>query len=294
MTLARADVASALAEAVASVGPFGRPYPLYLEPPAGYEVMPVTELLRPEPLRRYAARAVAEWSDHPNAEDSRAAVSRLMRRYLGSLTTAVLAPLAHGLGVDVSPDRVAMIVQKDLPQGIVLRADELLVTRERPATWNVQGREVPTLEQLREQVLGTYFAHLAWSFNEVIASIKVSPQLLWSTAAEQIDGLYENAADGPAASTFGRAEPDRERMLFADHLPGIAGANPLHDLLFWERAEGPEAGHRIQVRRVCCANFVVPGRAQGYCRNCDIITPQRRIEMWNEWRASVREQGGMR
>jgi hypothetical protein len=45
---------------------------------------------------------------------------------------------------------------------------------------------------------------------------------------------------------------------------------------------------------VCCANFVVPGRSQGYCRNCDIITPQRRIEMWNEWRDAVRAQGGMR
>ena len=142
MTLARADVATALAEAVASVGPFGRPYPLYLSPPAGFEVLAVTELLRPEPLRRYAARAVAEWSDHPNDEDSRAAASRLMRRYLGSLTTAVLAPLAHGLGVDVSPERVGMIVQKDLPQGIVLRVDDVLVSPERPPTWNVPGREV--------------------------------------------------------------------------------------------------------------------------------------------------------
>jgi ferric iron reductase protein FhuF len=294
MTLVRADVATALAEAVASIGPFGRPYPLFVSPPNGYEVMPVTELLRPEPLRRYAARAVAEWSHHANDEDARAAVSRLMRRYLGSVTTAVLASLAHGLGIDVSPERVGMIVQNDLPQGIVLRVDEVLVTRERPATWNAQGREVSTLEQLREEVLSKYFAHLAWSFSEVIASIKVSPQLLWSTAAEQIDGVYENAADGPAAPVFARAESDRERMLFADRLPGIAAVNPLRDLLFWERAEGPEAGHRIQVRRVCCANFVVPGRAQRYCRNCDIITPQRRIEMWNEWRASVRAQGGMR
>jgi ferric iron reductase protein FhuF len=294
VTLARADVATAVAEAVASVGPFARPYPLYLSPPAGSEVLAVTELLKPEPLRRYAARAVAEWSDHPSEEDSRAAVSRLMRRYLGSLNTAVLAPLAHGLGLDVSPERVAMIVQRDLPQGIVLRVDEVLVCRERPATWDVSGREILTLEQLREAVLGTYFAHLDWAFAEVIASIKVSPQLLWSTAAEQIDDLYAHAIDGPAAPIFARAEPDRARMLFADHLPGIATGNPLSDLLFWESSVAPEAGHRIQVRRVCCANFVIPGRAQGYCRNCAIITPARRIEMWNEWRASVRAEGGMR
>ncbi len=128
----------------------------------------------------------------------------------------------------------------------------------------------------------------------MIASIKVSPQLLWSTAAEQIDDLYEHAIDGPAATVFSRAEPDRARMLFADDLPGIAAGNPLTDLLFWETSAGPEPGHRIQARRVCCANFVIPGRTQGYCRNCGIITPARRLEMWNEWRATVRAQGGMR
>ena len=295
MTLAGADVASVLADAVASVGPFGRPYPLHLSPPPGSEVLAVTELLQPDTLRRYAARAVAEWSDRPQDEDSRAAVSRLMRRYLGSLTTAILAPLAHGMGVDASPDRVGMIVQHDLPQGVVLRVDDVLVCSDRPATWNVAGREIPTLRELREVVLAAFFAHLEWSFGQVIASIKVAPQLLWSTAAEQIDGLYENAADGPAASVFAAAESDREVMLFGDHLPGSSGVpNPLRDLLFWETAKGAEAGHRIQVRRVCCANFVVPGRTQGYCRNCGVITPARRGEMWHEWRASVRAQGGMR
>ena len=285
---------SALQRAVESVGPYQRPYPMYFEEQPGLEVVPVVELMRAPVLRGYAARAVKEWSDRPLDEDPRAAVSRLVRRYLGSLTTAVLAPLAHGMAIDVSPERVGAIVQKDLPQGIVLRVDEVLLSSERPATWAVDGRDVGSLARLRETALASYFRHLAWQFGEVVAAIKVSPQLLWSTAAEQVDLLYDNAADGPAADVFARAEADREFMLFGDGVPGIDGPNPLQGHLYWEVAEGPEAGHRIQVRRVCCANFVVAGRTQGYCRNCDIITPQRRIEMWNEWRESVRAQGGMR
>jgi ferric iron reductase protein FhuF len=291
---ADADVGAALLRAVESVGPFHRPYRVHLTPPAGSEVVPVRQMFEPAPLRRFAARAVADWSDRPLDEDPRAAVSRLIRRYLGSLTTAVLAPLAHGIGVDVSPERVGAIVRNDIPQGIVLRVDEVLTSEERRASWPVAAREVGPLERLREETLTRYFRHLQWSFEQVVASIRVSPQLLWSTAAEQIDLIYDNAADGPAADVFARAESDREVMLFGERLPGIDGPNPVRDLLFWEIAEGPEAGHRIQVRRVCCANFVVPGRTQGYCRNCEIITPQRRIDMWTEWRAMVRSQGGMR
>jgi ferric iron reductase protein FhuF len=198
------------------------------------------------------------------------------------------------MAIDVSPEHMGAIVQKDLPQGIVLRVDEVLLSSERPATWPVEGRDVGSLERLREEALAGYFRHLAWQFGEVTAAIKVSAQLLWSTAAEQVDLLYDNAADGPAAEVFARAEPDRRVMLFGDRVPGIDGPNPLRDLLYWEAADGPEAGHRIQVRRVCCANFIVPGRTQGYCRNCDIITPQQRTRMWNEWRQGVRAQGGMR
>jgi ferric iron reductase protein FhuF len=284
----------ALRHAAESVGPYQRPYPLYFEEQQGLEVVPVTDLVRPTMLREYAARAVKEWSDHPLDEDPRAAVSRLVRRYLGSLTTAVLAPLAHGMGIDVSPERVGVIVQNDLPQGIVLRVDEVFLSADRPATWPVEGRDVGSLERLRELALASYFRHLAWYFAQVMAAIRVSSQLLWSTAAEQVDLIYDNAADGPAADAFARAEPDRKLMLLGERVPGVDGRNPIRDLLYWETAEGPEAGHRIQVRRVCCANFVVPGRTQGYCRNCDIITPQRRMDMWNEWRENVRAQGGMR
>jgi len=128
------------------------------------------------------------------------------------------------------------------------------------------------------------FTHCAWLFDTVIANIKVSPQLLWSTAAEQVDSLYDNAIDGADAALFASAATDRDLMLFGETLPGVTGPNPMRDLLYWEPSSEP--AHRIEVRRVCCANFVVPGRTQVYCRNCDLITPAERLAKWNAWRAS--------
>src|SRR5207248_811421 len=144
----------ALDDAIDGMRPFARPYPTYLERPEGVETISAAELVRREPLRRYAARAVKEWSDRPWDEDPRAAVSRLVRRYLGSLTSAALVPLAHGIGLDLSPERVEIVMQNDLPQGTVVRVDEVLLSRGRPATWPIAGRDVGTLARLRELVLG--------------------------------------------------------------------------------------------------------------------------------------------
>jgi len=280
---------AALDRAVESVGPLARPYPIYLAGPADAESIAAVDLMKPDTLRDYAARAVKEWSDRPLDEDPRAAVSRLIRRYLGSVVTAALVPLVHGIGLDVSPERVRVIMQSDLPQGTVLDVDEVLVSAERPATWPVRGTDVASVERLRERVFAPLLAHLSWAFAAVIANIKVSPQLLWSTAAEQVDLVFEYAIDGPDPEPFARAKADREQLLFASELPGIAGPNPMHGLLYWEPA-GDQI-HQIQVRRVCCANFVVPGRTQGYCRNCDLITEERRLVMWDEYRGASLKHG---
>lgn len=281
---------AALDRAVGSVGPLARPYPIHLVQPPDAESIAVVDLMQPETLRHYAARAVKEWSDHPLDEDPRAAVSRLVRRYLGSVVTAALVPLVHGIGLDLSPERVRVIMQSDLPQGTVLDVGEVLVSAERPATWPVRGTEITSVAQLRQRVFTPLLRHLSWTFAAVIANIKVSPQLLWSTAAEQVDLVFEYPIDGPDPEAFARARADREELLFARELPGIAGPNPMRDLLYWEPAS--DGIHQIQVRRVCCANFVVPGRTQGYCRNCDLITGERRLAMWDEYRGASLKRGG--
>jgi hypothetical protein len=281
---------AALDRAVESVGPLARPYPIYLTEPQGCESIAAVDLMQSETLRRYAARAVKEWSDRPLDEDPRAAVSRLIRRYLGSVITAALLPLVHGIGLELAPERVRVIMQSDLPQGTIVDAREVLLSAERPATWPVQGTEVASAAQFRDRVIAALLGHISWSFAAIIASIKVSPNLLWSTAAEQVDLLWEYAIDGPTPAAFAAASDDREQLLFANTVPGVAGPNPMRDLLYWEPAG--DAVHQIQVRRVCCANFVVPGRTQGYCRNCDLITEERRLVMWDEYRGASLKRGG--
>jgi len=290
MIVTSAELQSALADAVASVGPLARPYPIYLATPEGAETIAAEELMQRDTLRSYAARAVKEWSDRPLDEDPRAAVSRLIRRYLGSVITAGLVPLVHGIGLDLSPARVRVIMQSDLPQGTVVDVDEVFVSAERPATWPVRGTDVGSAASLRERVLRPLLAHLSWTFDSVVANIKVSPHLLWSTAAEQIDLIWEYAIEGQSPEAFQRARDDRDHLLSSETLPGIGGPNPLRDQLYWEPAS--DGLHRIQVRRVCCANFVVPGRTQGYCRNCDLITAERRLVMWDEYRGASLKHGG--
>jgi ferric iron reductase protein FhuF len=289
MIAADPKLQAALDSAVESVGPLARPYQIHLTTPAGAESIAAIELMRPQILRHHAARAVKEWSDRPLDEDPRAAVSRLIRRYLGSVVTAALVPLVHGIGLDVAPERVRVIMQNDLPQGTIVDVDEVLVSAERPATWPVRGTDVATVPQLRERVFAALLGHLSWAFSAVIAEIKVAPGLLWSTAAEQVDLVYEYAIEGRTPAAFARASDDREQLLFAGALPGIAGPNPMRDLLYWEPAG--DSLHQIQVRRVCCANFVVPGRTQGYCRNCDLISQERRRVMWDEYRGAALKPG---
>ncbi len=290
MIAADQDLQTALDRAVESVGPLARRYPIYLSEPPGAESIAAVDLMQPETLRSYAARAVKEWSDRPLDEDPRAAVSRLIRRYLGSVVTAALVPLVHGIGLDLSQERVRVIMQNDLPQGTVIDAREVLICAERPATWLVHGTDVTTIANLHERVFVPLLGHLSWAFEAVLANIKVSPQLLWSTAAEQVDLIFEYAIEGRTPAVFASASGDREQLLFADTLPGIAGPNPMRDQLYWEPAG--DRVHQIQVRRVCCANFVVPGRTQGYCRNCDLITEERRLVMWDEYRGASLKHGG--
>jgi hypothetical protein len=282
-----APLQAALRETVDGIGSFARGYPVYLDAPDGAETISAKELHTPGPLRDFAMRAVKEWTERPLDQDPRAAVSRLIRRYAGSVVTAAMAPLAHGIGLDTSPHRIDVIIKGDLPRGIVLRVDEVLGCADRPATWPVATRQVVSLARMREDVFANLFAGFAWSFEQVIASIKVSPQLLWSTVAEQVDLLWENAMDGRDAAVFARAVEDRELALTDENLPGVGGPNPMRDLLFWEPSN--EEGHRVEVRRVCCANFVVPGRPDVYCRNCGLITPAERLTKWSAWRASVKQ-----
>ena len=144
------DLERTLRDCARGVGPLARAYEIHIDAPADLEAIPAVELMRPGPLREIAGRAVKEWSDHPLDEDPRAAVSRVVRRYLGALTTAVIPPLANGIGIEAPPERVRIVMRNDLPHGVVLDVNEVLLSSERPATRRVDGRDVGSLAARRD------------------------------------------------------------------------------------------------------------------------------------------------
>ena len=80
------------------------------------------------------------------------------------------------------------------------------------------------------------------------------------------------------------SDADRELMLFGDTLPGIEGKNPMKDLLAWDDfSDDPRFPRPRQVRTVCCANYVVPGRNPRYCRTCGLVSQEQRREYWDRF-----------
>jgi hypothetical protein len=287
-----ASLASAVADAVARLGRFGSSYPVHLAPPPGYEIVRADDMLEPERLGRHCVRAITAWTQHPEEEDVRAAASRLMRRYCGSLASAALVPLAHGVALDVSLPRVAFLIRDEMPMGVVLDvADGSWVCAERPTAWPVEGaRSVGTLAELRERAWQSLFSeHLAPAVDRVLSYAKLNPKVLWSTAAEQIDLLYENALEGFGPTELANLAADREVILFAETIPGQPGLNPMRDTLEWETIDDDAFPRPLQVRQICCVCFVIPGR-NAYCRTCGLISQDERLTLWRSWRASVAAQ----
>jgi ferric iron reductase protein FhuF len=289
--LERPALGEAIASSVAPLGRFGASYPVYLEPPAGHEIVRAEDILASANLRTFCERAITAWTQHPEEEDVRAAASRFMRRYCGSVVTAALVPLAHGVALDVSLPRMSFLIRTEMPMGVVLDLDgaELFTCRDRPTTWPIRARELASTTELREQAIGSLLGNnLVPAFDAVLGYVQLNPKVLWSTAAEQIDLMYENAFAGLGERAFVPFGEDRTAILFGDRVAGVPGpgSNPMRDLLEWEDAHDPEFPRPLQVRRTCCVCYVIPGR-NAYCRTCGLISADERLAMWRSWKASI-------
>jgi hypothetical protein len=278
---------SAIYESHQKLGRLGASYAIWLEPPKSWEVIPALELLTTKHMTNFFERAILEWTDHPEEEDIRAAASRFMRRYLLSVAAPAFVALANGVAWDLTLERISIVMRPDLPLGAVidLRGLETFTTPERPSTWPVGGTPLATLDELRARALRPLFADVhVRSFERVLGHVKVSPRLLWATAAENVDYYYDNALallDGEERARYGA---DRERILFGDALPGIEGENPIRGLLEWDDFRtDPLFPRPLQVRTICCVNYVVPGRNPRYCRTCGLQTPEQRHELWRQY-----------
>jgi hypothetical protein len=276
---------AAIYESHQKLGRIGASYPIWLEPPPVWETIPVVELLSKERITENFERSIASWTKDPKEEDIRAAASRFMRRYLHSIQAPTIVALASGVGWDLTLDRISIVWRAELPLGAVIdiRGLETFVTRERPTAWPVDRTAETTLEDLRDRALGTLFGDVhRRSFEYVLASVRVSPRLLWSQAAECVDYYYDYALELLKGDELAPFAADRERILFAESLPGVEGPNPLKELLAWDDfRDDPRMPQRLlQVRTVCCFNYVIPGRPEKYCRSCGLISQEERRQKW--------------
>ena len=273
----------AIYESHHKLGRLGASYAIWLEPPPVWETIPCLDLLTTRHMTEFFERAIKEWSPNPSEEDIRAAASRFMRRYLLSVAAPAFVSLANGVAWDITLDRVSVVMRPDLALGAVIdiRGLETYTSTERPTTWPVKGKNV-SLAELRERALRPLFADIhVRSFERVLSHVHVSQRLLWSTAAENIDYYADNALNYVTGEEAARYLADRDVMLFGETLPGIEGANPMKDLLGWDDfSDDPRFPRPRQVRIVCCANYVVPGRNPPYCRTCGLRPQEERRKHW--------------
>ena len=278
---------SAIYESHQKLGRLGASYAVWLEPPPVWETIPCLDLLTTERMTGFFERAILEWSANPSEEDIRAAASRFMRRYLLSVATPAILALAHGVAWELPLERISVVMRPDLALGAVidLRGLETYVSRERPTEWPIDRGVQTTLAELRDHALRPLFADVhVRSFEKVLGHVKVSPRLLWSTAAENLDYYYDNAIGYTEGEERDRYAADRELLLFGDTVPGIEGDNPMKGLLAWDDfSDDPRFPRPRQVRIVCCANYIIPGRGTKYCRTCGLITQAERRVAWEQF-----------
>jgi ferric iron reductase protein FhuF len=194
--------------------------------------------------------------------------------------------VAQGVALDIRLERVASLIRTEMPIGIVvdLEAAPPVTCAERPTTWPVAGLRFETLDELRAKTIESLLVHnLAPAFENVLDFVHLNPKVLWTTAAEQIDLMYENALKGLSESEFAPFDADRSLLLFGEHPPGWSEPNPLRGLLEWEDAHDPLFPNPLQVRRTCCVCYVIPGR-NAYCRTCGPLSAEQRLAIWRAWK----------
>ena len=224
--------------------------------------------------------------DSPNPDvDVRVALSRFTRQYSSSVVSTALVALGCGVAIDMSAARCTMKVEANIPFRVFVdfTGMELVTCAARPNPWGVRGREVATVDELREHAWRTLFGgHIAPLFTDVLSLIKVNGSLAWSNAAEWVANVSDAADE---YLTPERARPyyeDRVALLERDLIPGVPGPNPLKGIMHWEPADSPLCPHGVQTRQICCLTYMLPDRLGRLCQNCLFLPPPERVAMVEE------------
>jgi hypothetical protein len=217
--------------------------------------------------------------------DARAAASRITRQLSGFLTYVAGTGLARGVGLDLSLANCRVVRRHNLPFAVALDVPDDAVVRcaERETTWTGEGRAVETLAELREIVWrGLYGGAIAPLFATMAQLVKAAPSLHWSNAAEAAGILSDAAEEYLGADEARPFVADRQALLEADALPGVAGPNPLRGLVTWIPGDLPEIPSGVMTRRVCCLSFYMPDRLGRLCQDCEFLPLDERIALNRE------------
>lgn len=265
---------------------------------AGSEFVPVTELLEPPNLRDIILRSgglEGHSADGPAIPemDMTVAVSRLARQYCTAVAAVAVVGLAHGVGIDMSPQRcrVALtnpelpVTRRKFAVAVDLTGAEIVRCADRGTSLPVTGPVVAAVDELRAYVwsrlFGAHFEPLFQRVRELVPTVGAA--LLWTSAAEYV-GLNSDAAEEHLPpQVASRYVADRRALLEGDTLPGVAGPNPMRDLLVWDPAAAAPLGS-VQARRMCCLNYLLPDRDGLLCTNCPHLPPEDRVAVENERR----------
>ena len=248
--------------------------------------------LREAVARAHAAQqqstAALPETDHGFDDDAepdlRIAMSRFTR-HAASITAAVCAALACGVGLDASARNCRYIIRSNVPfiGSLPSAGTPPVRCRERPTSWPVDGPIVDTLDELRAYAWRKLFAeNLGPLFERAREVTKVSPRLSWSNAAEWV-AMVSDAADEYLG--LERSPPfvaDRVALFGAPQVPGIAGANPLAGLVEWDPYDAADFPRGVERRRICCTTYMLNDRLGRLCSNCPFLTVEERVAMMRE------------
>jgi hypothetical protein len=252
-------------------------------PAAGAEVVRCADVLDLDRLRAAIDRCgfAAGGGASSAVVDRRAAASRWLRHYAGAVLQAVLAAMAAGVGLDASLPRASVVMSGTIPRGIHLHHPGANAVVWPPRALGGAGgaRSVASLTDLHAHVLaGAVAKNLMPVMERVHQLVRISSHTLWCNVAEQIEGVYEHAAErlGPAAAPL---LEDHRALVESAAMPGVPGPNPLASTLEWDPVDEPHFPPSLHRRRVCCITFLLPDRPGEYCWNCPHLSLAQRVAL---------------
>ncbi|WP_323118189.1 siderophore-iron reductase FhuF [Burkholderia alba] len=180
---------------------------------------------------------------------ARALLSQWSKYYFGLAAPAgVLAAALLGRPLDLSPDRVRLVLRAGMPAALYLDPAALGEPDDDPAR-----RYAPLV------------AHLDAVIGMLAGMTRIAPRVLWSNAGNLLDYLLDQCAQLPG----GARAPADAAWLFGP-LGADGDANPLRTPVRVRQPRSALLPNPFRARRVCCVRYEIPGETQ-LCASCPLL-----------------------